>query len=256
MIVRFFIFLVSYTFFCFAEELDVETLPTRRTKQYSIFPYEKICIFSAPRTGSSLVYNVCRYLFENMENFHHHHNTFHPDCLVLKDHRDINFNQNNGKKVLYIVPIRNPIDACISNYRIESAKNQSNKNYPYMMLKYQASRLIISENLLATGNDVIHIKYEDFSNDFDFLFHFLEINMNILISESDKEIIRIGYSKENIYSSIAMFSNFKECLPISGFHGKHVLLEAYTPPKRVLSQLNLHLPEFKPLFQKYGYFLD
>src|SRR6185437_3936462 len=99
------------------EMLNVETLPTLRTQQYSLSSYKKIVVFSAPRTGSSLVYNVFRYLFENQENLFHAHHAFNQSCLVLKTHKPSELGLIEESPVLFVIPIRNPVDAIISNFR-------------------------------------------------------------------------------------------------------------------------------------------
>ena len=77
---------------------DVETLPRLRTRRYSIEPYQKIVVFSASRTGSSLTYNVLKFLFEKEKNFRHPHNAFDLGCQVLKTHRyvDMESLRENG----------------------------------------------------------------------------------------------------------------------------------------------------------------
>src|ERR1700722_9694212 len=109
----------SINMVCRADEIyDVETLPSLRTKQYSMAPYKKIIVFSAPRTGSSLTYNIFRFLFEDDSKIFSHHNAFSQDRLVLKTHIFSELDLVEEENVLYIFTIRNPLNASISNYRI------------------------------------------------------------------------------------------------------------------------------------------
>ena len=91
------------------DTFDVETLPCFRTKQYCMGPYKKIIVFSAPRTGSSLAYNIFRFLFEDESKIFSHHNDFNQNRLVLKTHKFTELARVEEKDVLYIFTIRNPL---------------------------------------------------------------------------------------------------------------------------------------------------
>jgi len=81
-----FLFFMNAT--CQAQEnYDVETLPTLRTQQYAAGTYKSIIIFASSRTGSSLVYNVFRFLFEDDSKLSAPHNIFDLNCRVLRTHR-------------------------------------------------------------------------------------------------------------------------------------------------------------------------
>jgi len=104
------------------------------------------------------------------------------------------------------------------------------------------------------GWDVIRLKYENFANDLDFIFDAIEDHFHISIDVKDKELMRKGYSKENIYRCIQHLTDFREYLPISGFHGQHVIFQEFTPPADFVHWLNIYLNGAKPLFRPYGYF--
>ena len=233
--------------------IDVESLPELRTTQYEIAPYKKIVVFSASRTGSSLVYNICRFLFEKGENFSCFHNEFNQNCLVLKTHIYSELNLIEEKDVLYVVPIRNPIDACISHYRISESRFKETERFARKIMKKQGGYLSFCDTMKNEGKNVVFVKYEDFGGNIDYLLEFFENYFSLSILTEDREMIKKGYAKENIYKAVEEFANFKNALPISGFHGKHVSLEKYTPPERFLEWLNDNLQEIKPIFMKYGY---
>lgn len=238
------------------EPLDIESLPSLRMKQYSADPHKKIVVFSAPRTGSSLTYNIFRFLFEKSENISSFHNSFDQNCLVLKTHKFAELELLEDKNVLYIVTIRNPIDAIISNYRISPQKIKNIGEFTKNLMQKHKEYLLFCEQLKESGNTVIFIKYEDFKDDFEVIFQMIQNHFSLVIEDLDKELIQKGYAKENVHFFIEGFSSFKEYLPISGFHGKHVTLDSYTPPKELVYWLNTYLDEIKPVFSKYGYFSD
>jgi hypothetical protein len=233
--------------------LDVETLPTLRTKQYPMGPYGKIMVFSAPRTGSSLIYNVFRFLFENEENLLHRHDEFHPAYSVLKTHRKRDAEKFQNENVLFIIPIRNPLHAGISTYRIRPTPIDDMEKFCKRTINRQVNHIALAEKMKQAGRNVLFIKYEDFEGNIDSIFDFIERELSLSISDMDKAIIKSGYSKENIYSCINTLPDFSKYLPISGFHGKHVILEKYTPPESLTYWLNHYLQMANPVFMNYGY---
>ena len=242
---------------CHSDEiLQIETLPRIRTQHYSIAPYRKVVIFSAPRTGSSLVYNVFRFLFEEEEQLSHAHDEFRPDCSVLKTHKSSDLDLLAERNVLYVVPIRNPIHAAVSTYRIRVNSVKDNEDFSAKNIGKQGRALRFADSMKEAGRSVVFIKYEDFSENLDALFARIEQCFQISIAPADKQTMLAAYKKENIYAAISALPNFQEYLPISGFHGKHVTIEKYTPSDNLLYWLDYHLQEVKPLFQRYGYFLD
>jgi len=250
-------FVMMMSMVCDAREtLDIETLPTLRSAQYSVEPYKKIVVLSAPRTGSTLAYNVFRFLFEDETNLSCPHDAFNQNCTVLKTHRIHDLNLLKEKNVLFVVTIRNPINAIVSNYRIWLSPIFKIKDFARVLLYQQRDFLIFYEKLKKNGRNVVIIKYEDFEDNLDFFFDLIENHFSITIDDQAKAIIKEGYDKENIYSSTASFLDFKEYLPISGFHGKHVSLEKQTPPDKLLYWINHYLRGVKPIYKKYGYFLE
>lgn len=253
----FLLIFISAGMICHAQEFfDVETLPCSRTKQFSPEPYKKIIVFSAPRTGSSLVYNLFRFLFEDGSKIFSHHFDFNQDRLVLKTHKIADLDLVEEDNVLYIFTIRNPLNACISNYRICPRKITDNRAFAEQLINKHRNYLILSEKMKNDGMNVVLLKYEDFTDNLDYLFDYIENHFQISIDSMDKVLMKKGYSKENICFCTRNLADFKEFLPYSGFHGRHVNLEAYTPPEEFSYWLNVYLEDIKPLFKNYGYFSD
>ena len=251
----FILFFVGSSFLVYSEEIfDVETLPFFRSQQYSTNPYQKIVVFSAARTGSSLVYNILRYLFEEEKNLRCPHDQLDPAYLVLKTHHYWPQNKKSNENVLYIVPLRNPINACISFFKFQNDPNIDIKKFASTELRHHKIILQTAEILKSSGKSVAFVRYEDFENNLDYLISFIEQQLHISISETDKIIIKEGYKKENVCASIMHLKNFNECLPISGFHGNHISVQKDQPPAELIFWLNFYSEKIKPLFYKYGYF--
>ena len=239
-----------------AESFNVETLPYLRTREYPKQPYDKIVVFSASRTGSSLVYNIFRFLFEKEEFLSSPHNEFLLSRSVLKTHKipEIEILKQTKENILYIIPIRDPLQASISIYRIQTGSIKNMQTLCKTLINRQVQYLNYIESLKKAGYSIAIIRYEDVEKDScHHLFNFITNHFFLSISEQDMQMIKDGYSKENIYANIQLFSDFREVLPLSGFHGKHVSLEKFNPPKELLYWLNYYLEDFKPLFKSYGY---
>ena len=240
----------------FADPLDIETLPLLRLQQYSLAPYEKVIVFSPPRTGSMLTYNVMRYLFEDSQNLSCSHHQFNLQRLALKTHRFYEIQSADHVKALFVVTLRNPIDAIVSNFRICPNKPSNLRNFVQQKIQMHVDYLHFFEKLKREGNHFLFLKYEDFASSMDYLFERIETHVGIHIHEADKEIMRKGYGRENVRLSTESLANFSEYLPLSGFHGEHVLSDGYVPPKELMFWLTLLIEKVKPEFRKYGYFLD
>lgn len=245
----FFLFALSP---CFGDFLDLEILPYSRTQCYSTTPYDHIIIYSAPRTGSSLVYNVFRYLFENEKDLALPHDPFQMEGKVHKTHDRKNIKKFQKKKTLCIVPIRDPIAASISKFRTLDTRPQNIQKWCRSQISKQGKYLQKIETLQNSGYHVLILKYEEIVNNFDALFNAIEKELSFSIADVDKEKIRLGYNKTNITKQLASLSSFQEALPLSGFHGNHISFKDYEPPKDLLHWLRVYYSEQKKIFKRYG----
>lgn len=250
--------LICFADYCYSEEkLDVEMLPTLRSKQYLCEQYQKFVVFSAPRTGSSAIYNVFRYLFEDNDKLSDHHNKFDLKRKVLKTHRFVDVGRLVcNDDVLFIFTLRNPIDACISNYRINTKENLNFKEYAADLMYQQSDYLEFAVGLQSIGKNVLILKFEDFSVNIDNLIDFIEKQCSISIDSEDKELIRKGYSKENVFLCTKDLADFNEYLPISGYHGNHIKKTNYKPQQEFINWLYYFLDPVKFQFRKQGYFIN
>ena len=250
------VFLSCFSIALFADFLNVETLPRLRTLQYQKNPYDRIVVFSAPRTGSSVVYNVFRFLFEKKKALAFAHNDFRLDRSVLKTHNILKTEnlQRRPEKTLYVVTIRDPIQSCLSTYRIRTKPIDDVQALCQFLVGRLVKYFTFIEQLQKSGCAVAILRYEDFEQrPSPFLCDFIESHFHLSISETDRRLLEIGYSRENISANTRSLADFREFLPLSGFHGKHVSSGPWTPPAEALYWINHFCEAAKPLFQKYGY---
>lgn len=222
---------------------DVERLALNRTKQYEIQPYQRIVIFTPPRTGSSLVYNIFRFLFEDESKLLSNHNEFDLDRNVLRTHRFMDIELLENKNSLYIFNLRNISQTCISHYRILSEKISDVKEFAKRIVYRHYNYLSFYEKMEKQAIPLIKLRYADFVEDIEVIFDAIEYYFDMRIDPKDKELMIKGFSKENIFYCIQDLKDFSKYLPISGFHGRHVILQDYTPSPEFLFWLNYYLEE-------------
>jgi hypothetical protein len=185
-----------------------------------------------------------------------YHNIFDLNRNVLRTHKFSDLDAVKKENVLYIYTYRNPISASISNFRICTRKITSLKSFAHELANRHINYLKASEKMEAEGKDIQRFRYEDFSDNIEELLDAIERTFHIAIDLKDKELIKEGYSKASIYANTAHLNSFEEYLPISGFHGCHVSADVYDPPEEFLHWLKIYVDKAKPLFQKYGYFVE
>jgi hypothetical protein len=236
----------------FTEEpmIDLRTFIKERTQQYIFYGAEKIVVNTAPRTGSTLIYNVLRFLFErdNPQPFSNQ-----DENLVIKRHDASLFDP----RYIYVSTIRNPVECCISNYRLRYNETKSLDSHSSLgrSIDSQIAHYNYLDALRKKGLLCLILRYEDFVNDFEPLFRNIENHFGIVIDPKDRALLKKALSKENVNRNIAHMSSFSEYDQYSSFHGAHI-------DKGEISELDLiqikrailvRLCRNADLFKKWGY---
>lgn len=158
--------------------------------------------FSAPRTGSTLIFNILKEILKN-EN-------------VLKKHT-LDFNYKDHKVV---TTYRNPYDTvCSSILRYNLNINDSTINQAIDELKkYNYNELKNIKKL----NNVLCLEYEKFYYDKYYIFNELESFLNIKIN--NKEELEKKYSIENVKRTIKNLNlkKFEDFDKTTHIHGNHI----------------------------------
>lgn len=223
---------------------------TIRNKKYPSGNYTKIVQFGPHRTGTTLVYNVLRYLFEDdscmkINGFCNFKNK------VIKTHVTHYF--QNWKDEIYFVTIRNPIDTIYSHYfhhHYTDAKNSIPEYTAAIMKEYKEIDI-----LQKLGKQVVLLKYEEFSKDIDVIFSSIEKAFSITIDENDKNHLRTTLSKESVlaYSNqIAKFNNWDR---VTHIHGSHIN-DGKKENLAVKESIKKSLFPYTDLLKKWDYILE
>ncbi len=219
------------------EMIDISQIMEKRTKQYPLKGYNKICLFTPRRTGSTLVYNVLRFLFEKGDR----------EKIVKKTHSL----KKDKRNVAYVFTMRNPVDACFSFYRAKGKETQ--KIAPLIHDQMQCWETL--GKLIEKKRKTVLLKYEEFVNDIDFLFAQLEKEFSIKIDEKDKALLRNALSKENVLKNIAQFNDFKQLDKKHHFHGNHIDQGEIDEETRLRlkKEIAQQLIPYKSKIEKWGY---
>ncbi len=245
-------FFTSLNGCCEDEIIDLRTFLKERTQQY---PHQKefkaIYVNTPPRTGSTLVYNILRFLFESENHYPYSNN--HQN-LIIKTH-DYNLIK---KDILYVFTLRNPIDACFSHYLAYCSDKK--KILPLGILDAivhtQLKSIRYLERLILNEANIVILKYEDFVDDFDFLFLVIENRFSIFISCKDKIFLKKALQKDNVIKNIVKLESFSHIDEFSLFHGDHISRIDF--PSELKETIKREIAErifpYRSFYEKWGYF--
>lgn len=252
----FLFFLESFLFS--SEFIDIGCAINQRTQQYLTGDYKNIYVVSPPRTGSTYIYNILRYLFENdktkMKSFWGNEYNVHK---VAKLHNFIEQDQENA----IIIPIRDPLYAIFSLYRISNEKSLINddeineeiieglvKNYTDFLYQYAF--------ILSNTDEYLLIRYENFFNKMSYVIKKLEEFFSIKIHEKDKFFLEKILSRNNVLANIEKYQTFEKYDPLSGFHGNHIQTIKHPEKEgRIFRVIFEHLEKHREIIEIWGYSL-
>lgn len=168
--------------------------------------HDTIIQFSPPRTGSTLIFNILRIIFHNKK--------------ILKLH-----NMSTIKKKIsipIIVTVRNPLDSISSILRVNEEKSL-NSTIITEYINYFVNDAGIKDVLeIANKDNVLILKYEEFQNDFEYIFEKLEKFFSIEIKiELRNEIIH-EFNIDKVKEKQSNLKNFSQYDKISHIHGNHI----------------------------------
>ena len=183
--------------------------------------YNKIILFSPPRSGSTLLYNILKNTINNYE--------------ICKSHI-FEYDINN----LYIITIRHPYNSMISIglcnkiniFNINTIDNIYNNYMNY------GGNCLINNNF--EHDNIIILRYETFFNNYNYIYNILEQKLNIKIPQLIRNEVSDTVSIKNVKKNIEKFKNFKEYDELTHYHGNHIsLYEGETNYLNILSSENI-----------------
>jgi len=231
---------------------DTKEVIHERVQQYNSGGFDKFIITAPWRTGSTLVYNIFRYLFEEEKNFKSPGWIVNKNIVSKRDHfPDDGFFKNLNS--VFIVTKRNPLDSIYSLCKV-ICPTKINEKYIEQRIKDYLFLFDKAKRLESQGFNVLVLKYESFVNDFDYLFNEIEKYFDIEIFNEDKINIIECFSKESVISHIKKYHHFGKWDTETGFHGKHINLEK-NEDVDLKNLIRRVLIKYKRELEALGYFL-
>lgn len=169
-------------------------------------------LFGVPRSGGTLIYNVTRQIMKDHE-------------IQPKSQRF--FNDSHTAIVTY----RDFRDSVLSLWRVEHGRFDEVDQMKIAEFKYiRGSILSIKKtvhhlNLFRDRWDqdsILYLRYEDWFNNFDFIFEEFERFFEIKIEEKERELIQEKCNLSNVKKQSKSYSNFDNYNPLTSIHGQHI----------------------------------
>ncbi|MDP6426078.1 MAG: hypothetical protein QF443_03730 [Dehalococcoidia bacterium] len=173
---------------------------------------EKVKLYGVPRSGGTLVYNIIREVFPDLEIKPQTHTYFQDSVKAVVTYRDFR-------------------DSVISTWRVSLGFDEQDykviAKYRWLIDTIDGYKRQVSDNLNRfrnewSENDVLFIKYENWFNNYDFLFERLEIFFDVKINSSERKILKKKYSRREVKKKIKQFKSFDEYDKKDHFHGYHI----------------------------------
>lgn len=161
---------------------------------------KKIIQFGPGRTGTTLIWQMLKYIFGNVEKCHGL-NIGDYNVITYRDFRD---------SYLSVLRVNN------SGISIKSM----DQHYPF----YSTQLRVLEEYDLMNKklNNCLFLKYELFYNDYNYVYDKFEKYFNILLSEEKRKEITKYVSLETNIERSKKLGSFKRYDPNTHIHGEHI----------------------------------
>jgi hypothetical protein len=250
-------FTLCFTILNADESINIHEQYFKRSHQYPTNGYQKIVVFSPIRTGSTIVFNVLKFLFENQLFFQE--DAFenpNPHLILTKTHTLPPINPSD----IIFCTIRNPEDTCFSTYRVMNPgkfKSINEEALDYAIDTYLSSMQAIDDLLQKKLQNVVLLKYEEFDSKLGFLFHQIENLFNIEICEMDRTLMEEAFDKTTIALFTKKIESFMNYDAFTHFHGFHIESDEFSKEEQVLirNEIKKRLLGKCDFLNKYGYAL-
>jgi len=185
---------------------------------------EKIIQYGFPGSGSTLIYQILKYLFDN----------------VKKKHSFIKYKED----IKIVATVRDFRDClCTELKRKDLTINERNIKKSIDYFKKGLYHFIpLNLNLKEWSNkrNILWLKYEDFFNNFDYIFTQLEDFFDIKISDEQRNHIISNYSLSTNKKRSKNFQNFSQYDVKSQIHGNHITSNGQINKWNEIIPRNLH----------------
>lgn len=162
--------------------------------------------FSPPRTGSTLLWNILRVCLPSVQVVKQHTLTAYQKCFL------------NRSKI--VSSVRNPLDAVASSIQ-RYDRYPSRKEVEHQIAQFKQNG--IWDVLWAKRNSrALVLKYEDFVNDYNFIYDKLELFLGVRILQEHKDYIATEFSIDAVKRKSEKLKKFTNEDKDTHIHGQHI----------------------------------
>lgn len=177
---------------------------------------------SPARTGSTLIYNILQYLFEDKLEYHL------AEKKVAKAH-EIDSLKDSLDDVYIVSTIRNPLDALASRLYsiappigskiIKFNRNTLEINIEKVIAQYKKHYAFFQN---SPKNRTLVLKYELFADNYNYIYSELENFFHITLTDESKRSMNKYFNRKSIKKISSKYNSFKGFDPYLGIHGNHI----------------------------------
>ncbi len=166
-----------------------------------------------PRSGTTVLRLILNYLFNDQKCF----NNYEYRWSVINTH---GYEKINNKNNSVITTWRDPRDVLVSKIRVLGIKRSNHK-----AVMNQCQNILKNFNEIRkveVENSTLILKYENWHDNFDYLFEVLEKEYNGKISKKVRDSVKSEFSKKSIIKKQKEFKGFDQFNNDTHIHGNHV----------------------------------
>ena len=172
-------------------------------------------LYGVPRSGGTLVYNIVRELLSGKATIEPQTHSFFDDSEKA------------------IITYRDFRDCVVSSWRVgnhfDSPERRKLANYSDLTKTINDYKRQVAEHLNQFKNKrspdkTLYLKYEDWVNNYDFLFGSLQDFLEIDVSKKQRQRLRSQYSREEVKKQTKKLETegFDAYDKLTHFHGHHI----------------------------------
>ena len=210
--------------------------------------YNRIIQFAPIRTGSTVLWQMLDYLFEDRT---YNKNKWKNPNYVVKAHKLHKKYVKEGN--VYLITIRNPLEAIASTIRVRFFEQPLSETFEMITLLM----IDMFEQVYKIQNDpnVYVFRYENFHNNYEIFLDKIEEIFEIKIKDEHKAEMLKKFSREGNLKISQEFDSFQELDINSLVHGDHVAEKEYSW-REIIPDENMQqylITQLKPILDKFNY---
>ncbi len=186
----------------------------------------KIVVCSPPRSGSTLVYMVLQYLFEEKVEVW---NSTRKKVIKFHDFKKAKNFCKKHKETFIVVPVRNPVDSLFSYVIATKGPYSDVRKEMLPLTPGYVNTYFAMHNFIGkfSKGRILVCHYDDSTKDIGIFLRQIEKKFHFRIPEEEKIKIKKMFSPSAIKKFARQYPSFKEMDPITGVHGNHISSHKY-----------------------------